>query len=37
MEEKINESNVQVAVVTKADGFKVLKDEELQEYIRELS
>jgi 20S proteasome subunit alpha 5 len=36
MEEKLNETNVEVATVTK-DGFRILSGEELQEYIRELA
>ena len=36
MEEKLNETNVEVATVT-SEGFKILSGEELQEYIRELS
>lgn len=36
MEEKLNETNVQVATVTK-EGFKILSGDDLQEFIRELS
>jgi 20S proteasome subunit alpha 5 len=36
MEERLNETNVEVATVTK-DGFKILTGEELQTYIRELA
>ena len=36
MEEKLNETNVEVATVTK-DGFKILDGDQLQEYIRELA
>ena len=37
MEEKLNESNVEVATVTKEHGFKLLAGAELQSYISELS
>merc|ERR1712020_203717 len=37
MEEKLNESNVEVATVTKAEGFKLLGGPELQSYISDLS
>ena len=37
MEEKLSTSNVQVAVVTVADGFKVLGEEELAESVASLS
>merc|ERR1711963_327291 len=33
MEEKLNDTNVQVATVTKEHGFKLLNDQELQRYI----
>ena len=36
MEEKLNETNVEVAKVKK-EGFKILSGEELQTYIRELA
>ena len=36
MEEKLNETNVEVATVTK-DGFKILSGDQLQEYIKELA
>jgi len=37
MEEKLNDTNVQVARVTKEHGFKLLNDQELQTYIQDLS
>ena len=37
MEEKLNESNVEVATVTKAEGFKLLGGPELLSYISDLS
>ena len=37
MEEKLNDTNVQVATVTKEHGFKLLNDQELQKYIQDLS
>merc|ERR1711899_146443 len=37
MEEKLNESNVEVATVTKEHGFKLIKGAELQSYISDLS
>jgi 20S proteasome subunit alpha 5 len=37
MEEKLSTSNVQVAVVTPADGFKVLAEAELGEIVEGLS
>ena len=37
MEEKLNNTNVEVVTVTKEGGFKVLSGEQLQEFIRELS
>ena len=37
MEEKLNDTNVQVATVTKEHGFKLLNDQELQRYIQDLS
>ena len=36
MEERLNETNVEVATVTK-DGFKILTGQELQVYIKELA
>ena len=36
MEEKLNQTNVEVATVTK-DGFKILSGDQLQEYIKELA
>ena len=36
MEEKLNETNVEVATVTK-DGFKILAGDQLQDYIKELA
>merc|ERR1712141_696108 len=37
MEEKLSETNVEVATVTKENGFKLLSGDDLQSYIRELS
>ena len=37
MEEKLNESNVEVATVTKENGFKLVTGTELQSYISDLS
>ena len=37
MEEKLNDTNVQVATVTKDQGFKLLSGQELQNYIQDLS
>jgi len=37
MEEKLNESNVEVATVTKENGFKLVTGAELQSYISDLS
>merc|ERR1712007_334331 len=37
MEEKLNESNVEVATVTKENGFKLVTGEELQSYISALN
>ena len=37
MEEKLNDTNVEVATVTKDNGFNVLKADELQDIIKELS
>jgi len=37
MEEKLNDTNVEVATVTKKDGFKLLDAQELQDIIKELS
>lgn len=37
MEEKLNDTNVEVATVTKEGGFKILNDEELKNVIKELA
>jgi len=37
MEEKLNDTNVQVATVTKDEGFKLLVGQKLQNYIQDLS
>lgn len=37
MEEKLNDTNVEVATITKEHGFKVLNGEELQKVIEELA
>jgi 20S proteasome subunit alpha 5 len=37
MEEKLNETNIEVATVTKKDGFQILSALELQAIIKELS
>ena len=37
MEEKLNDTNVEVATVTKDDGFKILSADELQAIIAELA
>ena len=37
MEEKLNDTNVEVATITKDTGFNILKSDELQSYIKELS
>ncbi len=37
MEEKLNDTNVEVATVTKSGGFSVLKAQELQDIIKELA
>ena len=37
MEEKLNETNVEVATVTKENGFQVLAGDDLQSVIREIS
>jgi len=37
MEEKLNDTNVEVATITKDGGFNILKSDELQSYIKELS
>ena len=37
MEEKLNETNVEVATITKDDGFQVLKGQDLQTIIKEIS
>ena len=37
MEEKLSETNVEVATITKADGFKLMDGQKLQSHIKELS
>ena len=37
MEEKLNDTNVEVATVTKEDGFKIIDADELQKIIKELA
>ncbi len=37
MEEKLNASNIQVATVTVADGFKILSEDSVAEVISTLS
>lgn len=37
MEEKLNETNIEVATVTKDGGFQVITGEKLQSIIREIS
>ena len=37
MEEKLSETNVEVATVTKERGFQLIGGEELQNYIKDLS
>ena len=37
MEEKLSETNVEVATVTKENGFRLLKGDELQNNIKDLS
>ena len=37
MEEKLNDTNVEVATITKEDGFKILKGQDLQNVIKEIS
>ena len=37
MEEKLSETNVEVATVTKENGFQLLSGDDLQSFIKELS
>ena len=37
MEEKLSETNVEVATVTKENGFQLLGGDDLQTYIKDLS
>ena len=37
MEEKLSETNVEVATVTKENGFQLLGGDDLQSFIKELS
>ena len=37
MEEKLSEANVEVATVTKENGYQSLGDDDLQTYIKDLS
>jgi len=37
MEEKLSETNVEVATVTKEKGFQLIKGDDLQSKIKELS
>ena len=37
MEEKLSESNVEVATVTKENGYQSLSNDDLQTYIKDLA